>query len=59
MLQLMGDIFIDLKKKSSTVGENIIALIKMQNKFWWVPFENCNFLNIAIAILDFSQLLPI
>ena len=42
----------------TTVGENIIATIKMRNNFCY-PLKICNFSNIAIAILDFSVLLPI
>ena len=44
--------------KKATVGENIIATIKMRNNVL-LPFKNGNFSNIAIAILDFSLLSPI
>ena len=41
-----------------SVGENIIATIKMRNNFLYSP-ENGSFSNFAMAILDFSLLLPI
>ena len=36
-----------------TVGENIIATIKIRKYFWYLPFKIIHFSNIAIAILDF------
>ena len=41
-----------------TVGENIIATINMREKKL-LPIQNGIFSNIAIAIFDFSLLLPI
>ena len=41
-----------------TVGENIIAAMKMQNNFWY-PLEMSYLQYFAIAILDFFLLLPI
>ena len=44
--------------QENTVDENIIATIKMRNNLCY-PLENGKFSNIALAILDFSLLLPI
>ena len=41
-----------------TVGENIIATTKIRNNFCY-PLRMVMFSIIAIAILNFSQLLPI
>ena len=45
------------KEINYKIGENIIASIKMRNNI--LPFKNGNFSNIAIAILDFSLLIPV
>ena len=47
-----------LFENKTTVGENIIATIKMQNNLCY-PLKIVIFSNIAFAILDFSLLLPI
>jgi hypothetical protein len=44
--------------ENSIVGKNIIAT-HQNAKIFLLSFKNGNFSNIAIAILDFSLLLPI
>ena len=49
---------VNKKADDNTVGENIIASIKMRNNLCY-PLKKVNLPNIAIAKLNFSLLLPI